>query len=354
MLKRSYIISLFLLLLIPRYLHAQEKPKQQAMPPAMVVVSGVTSGLVAPVNEFIGTVYYHEVSEVASEVSGLAEKAGFEEGQRVKTGDALVVINSELLEKTIQSTKATYEQVLSDLENEKKNLERTGSLYKEDLISVQAYDDQKSKVNGLEKKAASLKADVERIEVELGKKVVKSPFNGIVIKKYIELGEWLSPGGAVASIGRDDFMDVVAELPEQYLAHVKKGMDARVIAGGMEMTGKVFAIVPKGDVSTRTIPVKVRIKSSADLVEGMEARVLLPAGQKEKALIVPRDAVITVFGNTVVFVVNDSQAKMIPVNVIAYTGMNAGIQGLGLSEGMKVVVKGNERLRDGQAVSVQK
>jgi len=44
---------------------------------------------------------------------------------------------------------------------------------------------------------------------------------------------------------------------------------------------------------------------------------------------------------------------MIPVKVAGYTGMNAGVHGEGLREGMKVVIKGNERLRDGQPVSVQ-
>jgi multidrug efflux pump subunit AcrA (membrane-fusion protein) len=81
--------------------------------------------------------------------------------------------------------------------------------------------------------------------------------------------------------------------------------------------------------------------------------VKLPTGKKEKTLTVPRDAVITVFGNTVVFAVIDSKAKMFPVKVIGYQGMTAGISADGLEEGMHVVIKGNERLRDGQAVAIQ-
>ncbi|RJQ49994.1 MAG: efflux RND transporter periplasmic adaptor subunit [Nitrospiraceae bacterium] len=352
MIKKTYVIFFILILLLPT-LHLPAQEKQQAMPPAIVVVSETGTGLISPENEFVGTVYYREVSEVASEVSGLAEQAGFEEGQRVKKGDVLVVIGSDLLEKTIQSTKANYELVLSDLEKERKNLERAETLFREQLLPEQTYDDRKYAVTGLEKKAVSLNADVERLEVELSKKIVRAPFDGIVIKKHIETGEWLSPGTAVAAVGKDDFVDIVAEVPEPVIAYVKKGMDAKVTTGGSEMTGKVFSIVPKGDVSTRTIPVKVRIKNTAGLVEGMEARVLLPSGRKEKALTAPRDAVITVFGSTVVFVVEDSKAKMVPVKVVGYKGMSAGIRGDGLSEGMKVVIKGNERLRDGQAVVVQ-
>ena len=352
MVKKIYTILIFFLMLLkPLNIEAQDK-LPPGMPPARVVVSGVFSGFIAPENEYIGTVYYQEVSDVAAEVSGLSEEVRFEEGQRVKKGDVLVVISSDLLDKTIRSAKANYEQVLSDLEKERKNLERAELLFREQLLSEQAYDEQRFNVAGLEKRVLSFKSDVERLEVELSKKTVKSPFDGIVIKRHIETGEWLSPGTVAASIGKDDFADVIAEVPEHVIAYIKKGMDARVITGGSEMTGKVFSIVPKGDVSTRTIPVKVRIRNVSGLIEGMQARLILPAGNKEKAMIVPRDAVITVSGKTVLFAVVDAKAKMIPVKVAGYTGMNAGVHGEGLRAGMKVVIKGNERLRDGQPVSL--
>jgi multidrug efflux pump subunit AcrA (membrane-fusion protein) len=56
----------------------------------------------------------------------------------------------------------------------------------------------------------------------------------------------------------------------------------------------------------------------------------------------------------VVFVVQDSKARALPVAVIAYEGTDVGIVGEGLKEGMQVVVKGNERLRDGQEVIVSR
>ena len=89
------------------------------------------------------------------------------------------------------------------------------------------------------------------------------------------------------------------------------------------------------------------------LIEGMEAMVMLPVGEKQQAVIVPRDAVLSMFGMTVIFVVTDSKASMLPVKVAGYDGLKAGVLAEGLREGMKVVVKGNERLRDGQEVKIQ-
>ncbi len=352
MLKKAQIaLFIFICICSISRLHAQEK-EFNGMPPAQVVVSEVGSGMIAPESEFIGSVYYQEVSDVASEVNGVVEEVKFEEGQRVKKGHVLVKLSSDLLNKTLQATSASYEQVLSDLEKAKLDLKRAENLYRNELLSEQSYDEQRFTVNGLEKKSASLRADVERLEVELQKKTIKAPFGGVVIKKYVERGEWLFQGASVATIAKDDVVHIVAEVPEGIIRYIAQGMNIKVRTGLGEITGKVFAIVPRGDISTRTIPVKIRAKNILSLLEGMEAQVSLPTGEKKKTFTVNRDAVITVFGNTVVFAVIDSKAKMIPVNVVGYKNMTAGVYTEGLEEGMKVVVKGNERLRDGQAVNI--
>ena len=320
------------------------------MPPAQVVVSDVKTGMVAEESDFIGTVYYVEVSEVASEVNGKVERVSFEEGQRLKRGDVLVSLSADLLEKQLAATRASYEQVLIEHEQAILDLKRVENLIKEGSISEQLYDEQRFKVKGLEKKAASIRADVERIGVDLGKKRIRAPFGGVVVERAVDRGEWLSPGSKVATIAKDDTVDVVVNVPEGIIQFAREGMDLAVEAGGRVVTGNVFAVVPRGDVATRTFPLKIRIKNPGYLKEGMEARVALPIAEKKKALIVPRDAVINLFGRTVVFAVIDSKAKMIPVKVIGYEGMMAGVNVSGLEEGMKVVIKGNERLTDGQSV----
>ena len=326
--------------------------KPQGMPPATVVVSNLRVGVIAPEVEYVGTVYYPEVSEVAAESSGRIEGVHFEEGQRTKKGDLLVNINAELLEKTLQSTIASHEEVLIHLQKATADLSRIESLYQKRVVPEQLYDENRFKVQSLEKKASSLLAEVARLKIELQKNSIQAPFDGIVIKRWVSHGEWLQPGSAVATLGRDDVVDVVVEIPEGTMKLIRLGMDVKVKTLGKETTGKISAIVPRADIATRTLPVKVRISNSSSLVEGMEARVSLPSMEPRKSLVAPRDAVITLFGTPAVLAVIDSKAKMIPVKVIGYQGSIVGIEGEGLSEGMKVVVKGNERLRDDQVVTI--
>lgn len=313
------IISLFSL-----SAHAQEE-KQRAMPPAVVVVSEVGTGMVAPQAEFIGTVYFSEISDVACEVDGKVEVLNFEEGQRVHEGDALVSINSDILHSDLDKAMLEYARALE--------------LYKEELITEEEYD--------------ARRFEKERLGIILSKKTITAPFDGIIVKKHVERGEWLSPGSIVATLAADDLLDIMVEVPQRVVAFLSPGMEVNISAGGSELKGRIAAVIPSGDISTRTFPVKIQAVNTASLIEGMEAKVTLPEGAEVTSLTVQRDAVITAFGNTVVYAVQDSKAVMIPVTVSGYKGMTAGIQAEGLAEGMKVVVKGNERLRPGQDIVIK-
>ena len=354
--SHPYAIILLALLVCPTFfpscLWGQEKSKER--PPASVSVAKVTSGQVAPQNEFIATIFYQEISDTASEISGLVGVVHFEEGQRVKIKQILVELGSDILRKRLQATTASFEQILSELEIAGIDLKRSKELIKKKSISKQSYDENRFRVIGHEKRAASLKAEVERLEIELEKKIIRAPFDGIVIKRNVDRGEWISEGDTVAVIGKDDTIDIVAEIPERFIQYTKTGMKVNVTANGSNFSGTVIAIVPRGDAATRTFPVKIRTPNKHALIEGMSARVTLPTGKILPALIVPRDAVISKFGQNVVYTVVDNKSNMKPVHIVGYDGLSAGVESQGLVEGMFVVVEGNERLKNGQAVAFQK
>ena len=332
-------------------LWGQDKGMQS--PPASVSVARVETGMVAPEAEFIGTVYYQEVSNVASELSGLAQVVKFEEGQRVKRAQVLVELGSELLRKNLQATLLTHEQVLSELEIARIELSRKEKLFKKKSIAEQSYDQDRYRVVGLEKQAASLATQVERIELEMKKKTIRAPYSGVVVKRMVDRGEWISEGEEVAVVAKDDVVDIVVEVPERFIQYVKPGLPARTLINGNEISGKVFTIVPRGDIATRTFPVKIRSPNKYSLIEGMSARVVLPTGTRRKTLVVPRDAVVSMFGQNVIFTVENAKAGMRPVNILGYDGLIVGVEARGLVAGMLVVVDGNERLKNGQTVVIK-
>lgn len=326
--------------------------KPQGPPPALVEVAQIAEGEAEPMAEFVGTVYYARKSNVAAEVDGVVEQVFFEEGYKVKRGDPLVDLGTDILDTMIKSTRADHEMVLVELEQAEKELGRREPLYKEGSVSESAYDEYYFKTRMLENRAQSLKASFDRLLLEKQKKKIRAPFDGIIVQKKVEKGEWVDDGGTVAVIADDSIVDIVVNVPAGLLKYLEPGKNLTVKSGTEEFIGKFLSFVPQGDIATRTFDVKIRLQNSAGLVEGMEARALMPSEEKRTSLKVPRDALIDRFGQNVIWLVKDSSAKMIPVQVVGYEGMEVGLTGLGLAPGDMVIVKGNERLREGQPLVI--
>jgi RND family efflux transporter MFP subunit len=339
-------------LMVAAFGFAQDAPK--GPPPSLVTVAEVKAGQVSPQAEFLGTVYYVEVSDVASEVAGIVDAVKIEDGQRVKAGQPLVELRTDLLSKRLEATRSSHQQALAEWKIAEIELSRREKLFEKGSISEQSYDDNRFRARALERRVASLQAEVERIELEIRKAVIRAPFDGVAIRRSVDRGEWLSEGETVAVIARDELIDVRVEVPESYIRQVRSEGRVRVRIGATDLEGTVAALIPRGDVATRNFPVKVRAANSGAFFEGMSASVWLPAAGTRSAFLVPRDALVAAPGRTLVFLLEGGKARALPVMVIAYEGTEVGIAADGLEHGMKVVVKGNERLRDGQPVMVSR
>ncbi|NOY65321.1 MAG: efflux RND transporter periplasmic adaptor subunit [Nitrospirae bacterium] len=348
------IIAAVIFVLFPSIVHTQNKKqdKVNAMPPALVVVDKVKKGMMSPKEEFVGSVYYREISELSSEVSGKVEDFYFKEGQKVRKGKVLVRIDSSLLQKDLEAKRADLLSLEAEIDKAEKDFKRIDALYREDSIAEQVYDEYLYRLKSLKAKGDSLRATIQRMEIELKKHTILSPFDGVIINRLVDRGEWLSPGKTVATIARLSPVEVVVDIPAGIIRYIRKNSNVDVKINGRDYKGMITAIIPRGDISSRTIPVKVSLTNRGELFEAMEARVMLPTAPEREVLLLNRDAVLRLSGKTVVFTVAEGKAKMVPVDVLGYKGLMAGILSEYLTPGMQVIIKGHERLRDGQPVLV--
>ncbi len=348
--KTLKIVLCLLVLCGASVVSAEEQKKPQGPPPMLVEVGQVTEGSAEPMVELVGSVQYARVSRVAAEVDGIVEQINFREGARVKVGQPLVKLRSDLLQTRVAGTRASYEQVLADLERARKDLQRITALYQEKSVAETLYDEKFYGTQALEKRAAALKADLDRQQLELKKTTIPAPFSGLVQSKLTEKGEWVSAGGQVAVIADDSVIEVHIDVPQHLLGYLQSGKQLRVRCAGKNYAASFIHFIPQGDVATRTFTVKLKLDDAKGLIEGMEASAQLPNGPKLEGLLVPRDAVIKQFGQDVIFLAVEGVAKMIPVQVRGYQGMQVAIEGQGVEVGAQVVVKGNERIREGQPI----
>jgi len=312
---------------------------------SLVQTEVVEKAEVKSLQTFIGSVIYAQSAKVASQGSGAVVSVNFKEGQKVKKGQILNRLDNQIIKAQITSSKASLNEVLVSLKRAKKDLARYETLIKQDAVSQSVYDDNYFDVESLENKIASLQANIKAKEIEMSKKVTIAPFDGIVISKNIELGDWAAQGSVVAQLVNPNSAQVEVNLPQNVVAALKVKMPINIIVGMKSYDGYVDAIIPKGDIATRTFPVKLSFdKIPSYLFEGMAATIEIQSGQNVQALVVPRDAILKRFGQNVVFVDVKDSAMMLPVVVVGYTKGKVAVNAEGLMEGMRVVTKGNERI----------
>jgi len=315
-------------------------------------VTEIDYGELAPSRSYQGTVYFKEVSQLATEVEGRVLEVLFEEGDHIAAGSLLLRLDGEILSKSLASARASVRQRQTQFNQEEVRLERARLLLADEVTTPQEFDDIRFNLEALEHSIAVAQAEVERLSLELARKEIRAPFDGVVVERLTEEGEWKSTGATVAVFARDHVYDVVANVPEAYIGWINAGDEALITINDELIDGEIVGVMPRGDVVSRTFPVRVRISGEYNLREGMSATVQLPSGQVREAILAPRDAVLLREGQQVLFTVADGQARLHEVEVLGYAENRIGVASPSLDVGMPVIVRGHERLRPGQEVRV--
>ena len=318
---------------------------EKAPRPSLVETAAVTQNIVRSLQSFIGTVTFAQSANVASQSSGSVVHVNFKEGDSVEKGAALATLDAQILSAQIKASLASLEETKVSLQQASKDLARYDALRKEDAVAESAYDDVYFNVESLKRKVESLKASIKATEIERAKKVTMAPFSGIIVSKKVEIGDWVQQGGVVATLINPDSAEVEVNLPQQVAMGLHLGDTMTISIGEKTYPGKVRAIIPKGDVSTRTFPVKLSFDTvPKPLFDGMEATLEIQSGADVTAFMVPRDAIIKRFGQQVIFTDAQGKAVMVPVKIVGYDTTGIAVEAQGLSAGMRVVTKGNERI----------
>lgn len=322
--------------------------------PSLVETTKLIKGEVNPLQEFVGTVKFDRNSNLAAQNSGVVQKINFEVGDVVKKGQNLVQIDSDVLNAQIEAAKASLENGINEEENSQKDYIRFKNLLERKAITQKEYDDSLLKKNTSNSNVKALEARLNELKIQKDKKAINAPYNGIIVDKKINLGEWVNAGTTLATIVDTQKVEITFNVPLNIFNGLKKGNSYDINVGENIIKGVLLGAIPSGDKLTRTFPVKFKANTKDIFVfDGQEAKVSLSKNGKQEALLLPRDSVIKRFGQNVVFAITDKMtAQMIPVQIVGFDGNSIAIAGQGLVPGMDIVVKGNERVFPNQAVKI--
>ena len=305
---------------------------------------------IAPDTIVPGTVVSRSDARLAAEVTGrLMEVA--EVGAFANSGDAVARIEDTIITLRKEELLAEVQRAEARLKYLESEERRYVKLANSNLAAATKLEETRSDRDVSRGDLKVAKSRLAQVEDQLSRTVIRAPFNGIVVERLLMPGERVDIGENVVRMVNQQHLEVIARAPLEYYSFVKPGQELAIRTGNVLTSGTVRTVVAVGSENTHQFELRLDIEGNSFPV-GQTLRVSVPTSNVREALVVPRDALVLRPGGITVFVVDsDQNAKQIMVT----TGIGSGdqIEVIGdLSDGDMVIVRGNERLRPGQSVSI--
>jgi len=317
--------------------------------PVPVVVSIASLRFLAPVASYPGTVISRNQARLAAEVEGRLEWVA-EVGVVVRKGEPVARLDDVLLEQGLLADQALVNRERARFAYQNAEVNRLTPLVKKRSVPQSQLDEAISNRGMTEAETAAAKARVALTQERLKRATLRAPFDGVISERLLQTGEWAESGDAVVRLVDTSSLEVQTWVPVKALKFVREGSTLSLAGNPRDAVGTVRAIVPVGDNRSRLYELRLDFDNDAWPV-GADVRVAVPTARPRKVLAIPRDAlVLRRDGKTVYRVDAKSVAQRVPVT----TGIAVGdlIEVDGVQSGDRVVIRGGERLRPGQDVSI--
>jgi membrane fusion protein, multidrug efflux system len=356
--------------------------KEQAKEPAAPVISGVAVMTVRSQStpeyyEAVGTVKPEITSVLGAEISGTVRKISVKEGDRVRRGQVLAVIDSRVQQAQLEAAAAGIEEsnqglaevkhALQAAEADRKFAEATFQRYKALLakksVSQQEYDNAETRYKGALANEMATQAKLKQMEARqrqaqaqhssaatvFSYSRIVSPIDGVVTAKSVDEGTLVMPGTPLITVEQTGHFRLDVSVPERFLGQIRVGESVPAAVGSQQTEGRVIEVVPAADPSTRTFVAKVVLPRGCKCQSGQygSANFAIGAGNR---LLAPSDALVERGELEGLFVID---SKGVAYYRLVKTGKAFGSQVeilSGLDDGERVAISKIGELSDGVRV----
>jgi len=330
-------------------------PAATEAPPPPVHAATIEPEALTPTSMATAEILANRQSNMRSETAGRVVDVLIEAGDRVEEGQVLLRLDVGRPASATQAANAAVAQSEARLSQAERELGRTKKLVQTGGLPEQRLDDAEDAV-----RLASAARDAARAEARLARRgladaVVRAPFDGTIVERMVELGEYLAPGSPLLTLADTSVLKARVLLDPREAIDVSVGSKALVSVyarPGESFHGKVVRVGEVIDPRTRRLPVEIELDDHGGrLRPGLVARFSVETGDPTMVMRVPLDGVFERFGSQHVYVVEDGIARR---RVIVLGPVRAGLAEVarGIEPGETVVVKGVTRVVDGSKVQV--
>jgi membrane fusion protein (multidrug efflux system) len=319
--------------------------RQGPPPPATVAVVTAQRAQWQPELRAIGTLVAANGIQVTTEVAGSVREILFDSGHRVKRGDVLVRLDDTVDQAELVGLLA--ERKLAELK-----YQRLAKLVRERSVSQSDVDEARAELDNTTAQVASKRAVID-------KKTITAPFDGLLGIRGADIGEYLQPGAPIVPLEAVDPLFVDFSVPERHLPDLAVGQAVKVrgeAVPGKTFAGAITAMNPGIDVATRTVRLRATLANPEMVLRsGMFVEVAVQLPTRDAVITLPRAAVTYAPYGDSVFVVEERDGQLSVQRQQISTGAvrSDEVEVVeGLQPGQRVVLAGQVKLRNGQAVQI--
>lgn len=299
-----------------------------------------------------GQVASDEISALRSEVTGTVERVLVRPGDRVRRGQVLVSFDPRPLDINVKDAEAGLDRAMQTFRE---------SYYPDSVVTGRVPTEEQRRTAMIRAGVPSAQVALDRAKLEREKATVVSPFDGLVDQVMIAVGMRVNSGDLLTRVVNLGMLRVDAQVLEHDLPLIREGGQATVTsaaAGSRPIIGRIAAVLPIVDTTTRSGRAFVRIPAGGPLRPGMYADVKLEASRLTGRRLVPTRAIIQRDNRPLVFVVRNGRAQWVYINPGRTNGIETEVlpdSGTGLipvEVGDDVIVEGHLTLTHDAPVRV--
>ena len=319
-----------------------------------VELGKVTKQDIKPLLVFSATLEPAWNAEISSKVDGRIDQLMVEEGDAVKAGSVLAVLDTNELAAQVVQAQGSLFVAQASLEQANLDLKRTEALAKQGAVSVQSLDTARIKrdlaIGGLR----SADGNMALLQARLQNATIVAPRDGIVVKRYVQSGYYTKAGTPIVAVADITALLAKAMVGEAQVHELAVGSKVTVQVNAFpdkQFTGTVTRISPAAVAPSRTFTAEIAIPNPDGLLKsGMFAKVEAPGRVRTGAVVVPEGAIVMREDQKTVFVVvadNKVQQRLLK---LGYIGGGWAEVLEGVKEGDTIAVAGHNKLKDGASV----
>ena len=323
-------------------------PAPAASAAAVVQVQPLSQVALHPERQASAQVVARNEARLAAEVGGVLQRWSVDVGQSVRAGQELARLDATDLELARERARAARDAARARLDLVQTQLRRARELQAQGFLSPEALNARETELALLSAELASAEAALQTAERQLAKAVLRAPFAGTVTQRLAQQGEMVAPGTVLFVLAQTADVELQAALSPAEVAELRAGAQPRFVTDdGQVRAARLLRVVPTVAPATRLQTVRLALQGAA-LPPGTAGllRWAAPQPHVPAALLVRRGTQLGVF-------VVEGQGAAARARFVPLAGAQEGrpAAAAGLPEAARLVVRGQQALRDGQPVT---